>query len=408
MRELKTLSHKIFWIEPKEGAVFSYQDLADNILRTRICDLNISVTKTFELYSFIIKSIICNISIKLENRLDNVAITPLSTINDELTSFDIERFFRSPSVNPVWELHLQTSGTTGRPKDISHHFTTLTRSVKLGAKWSDDVWGFAFWPSHFAGLQVFFQGVLNLNTFVNLNSLNSVETYDAINKYKVNCISATPTYFRTRILSDNKIFNGVRSVTIGGERSDRKLIGAVSEAFPLAKIRNVYASTEGGSLFSGNGDVFEIPNSIRDQIIISPLNELLLHRSLLANSASITLDGDWYNTGDIVEVIEGNTFRFIGRKSEMINVGGYKVDPAEIESAILQFEEVIDVVVRSRPNAVTGEIPVAFVVLKKDLSLSPDIIEDRLIKTLSPWKIPRIIKIVSSLEETFSGKRKRI
>ena len=83
------------------------------------------------------------------------------------------------------------------------------------------------------------------------------------------------------------------------------------------------------------------------------------------NATSPFTEDGWFNTGDSVEV-DGDYLRILGRKSEIINVGGEKVYPAEVEGVILEFENVEDVTVYGEKNVILGEIVCAKVSLLQD------------------------------------------
>lgn len=312
--------------------------------------------------------------------------------------------------NKDWSLSLYTSGTTGRPKKMSHDFKTLTRNVKIHSKFQDNVWAFAYNPTHMAGIQVLFQGLMNQNTFIYIFGVQQKRLPNLIEKYKITNISATSTFYRNTVFYFNNIqFRSVKFVTFGGEKYDHNLEKKIKYVFPNTKIRNIYASTEAGSLFVAEGNVFNIPNSITDFVKINDENELLIHQSLLGSSSSLFLEDGWYRTGDIVEKLNANHFIFKSRKSEMINIGGYKVNPTEIENILVEIPGVIDLIVKSKKNSVTGQILVADVIKDK---ISSELELKKTIKKyasehLQSWKIPRIIKFVESIPLTRTGKKVR-
>lgn len=120
----------------------------------------------------------------------------------------------------TWICTLFSSGTTGRPKRIDHSLKSLARHVKISPKHSGDIWGFAYNPTHIAGLQVFFQAVFNANTIVRLFGLSANSLLKTIEGESVTHISATPTFFRMLPDSTNAIPQ-VRAITSGGENSTR-------------------------------------------------------------------------------------------------------------------------------------------------------------------------------------------
>jgi acyl-CoA synthetase (AMP-forming)/AMP-acid ligase II len=167
----------------------------------------------------------------------------------------------------------------------------------------------------------------------------------------------------------------------------------------------VYASTEVGTLFASQDDIFVVKDEVKNLIKIVD-NELLLHDSLLGQTADLSLTGQWYETGDLVEVVAENplSIKFISRQCEMINVGGYKVNPSEVEDAILSLESVSQVRVFGKKNSVLGNVICAEVVAK---SLDEKSIRDYLKTRLQEFKIPRIIKFVGDIKLTRTLKTSR-
>jgi acyl-CoA synthetase (AMP-forming)/AMP-acid ligase II len=118
-----------------------------------------------------------------------------------------------------------------------------------------------------------------------------------------------------------------------------------------------------------------------------------------------TNDDEWYYTGDVIDVLSENPlkFRFVNRKSEMINVGGYKVNPLEVEEAILTLSGIMNVRVFSKSNSVLGNIICCEVVADRD-QISESSIRIYLQSKIQEFKIPRIIRFVDELSITRTGK----
>lgn len=305
------------------------------------------------------------------------------------------------------EITIFTSGTTGQPKKVIHSINTLTRSVRLGDKYKGQVWAYAYNPTHMAGLQVFFQAFENQNTLVNVFNMQRNDIYQKIEKYQITHISATPTFYRL-LLPYEKDYPSVIRVTLGGEKSDKHLYENINKIFPNAKINNVYASTEAGSLFAANGDCFQIPEKIRDKFSVVN-DELLIHKSLLGRSDSFNFDEDYYHSGDLIEWVdkEKGIFRFKSRKNELINVGGYKVNPGEVEDAINSIEGVRQSLVYGKANSILGNVLIAEVQLENDVEITDIEIRKKLKQQLQDFKIPRKIIFVETFSLTRTGKLKR-
>lgn len=303
-----------------------------------------------------------------------------------------------------WKLTLFTSGTTGIPKKVSHDFKSITRFVKVTERNKESVWGFAYNPTHMAGIQVFFQALLNGNSIIRLFGLDTKDIYTEIVFNRITHISATPTFYRL-LLPCKETFPSVERITSGGEKFNEKTFKQLNQIFPNAKITNVYASTEAGTLFASQNDIFSIRPEY-DSLIDIKNNELLVHSSLMGSTE--TKIDEWYNTGDIIEIVSKNPlkFRFVNRKSDMINVGGYKINPLEVEEAILAITGINNVRVFSKSNSVLGNI-ICCEVVTNDIQITESFIRKYLQTKIQEFKIPRIILFVDKLSTTRTGKLKR-
>lgn len=402
----------IFLID--EAKEYSYEMLIKDINQQReYCPF----FKTKDLFSYFenfIKAIITNKPlVLLDSDLNSSEIVGLdeSMVNrSELLGdyyfANIEEVVRALQESTS-EITIFTSGTTGQPKKVIHSIKSLTRAVRRGEKYIGQVWAYAYNPTHMAGLQVFFQAFENQNTLINVFNQSRSQIYHNIAKYQITHISATPTFYRL-LLPFERSYRCVQRVTFGGEKFDNRLYDDMCKIFPEAKINNVYASTEAGSLFAAKGDSFQIPASIRDKFSVVD-DELLIHKSLLGKSESFKFDGDFYHSGDLIEWVnkEDGIFKFNSRKNELINVGGYKVNPGEVEDALNGIEGVRQSLVFGKANSVLGNVLIAEVQLDGSVELTELDIRKKLKSQLQEFKIPRKIKFVDSFSLTRTGKIKR-
>ena len=396
------------------GSEYSYEQLLASLNES---DKYYLLYKQLDLYLFfvnLIKALANNAPLVLldadlnETEIDgvNVAEINVPTKIVSTTFVNMEAVVEAVK-NYTSEITIFTSGTTGQPKKVVHCVQTLMRAVRFGEKYINQVWAYAYNPTHMAGLQVFFQAFMNLNFLVNVFNKSRTEVYSLIETNRVTHMSATPTFYRL-LLPFEKVYQTVQRVTLGGEKSDKKLYESIGMIFPNAKINNVYASTEAGTLFAAKGDSFQIPAAIRDKFLIQE-EELLIHKSLLGQSDSFKFDGDYYHSGDLIEwVNEANgLFRFRSRKNELINVGGYKVNPGETEKVILEIEGVQQALVYGKANSILGNVLCAEVQLVEGSTLTELEIRNYLKEQLQDFKIPRRIKFVDSFSLTRTGKIKR-
>lgn len=396
--------------------IIQYDELLNDINKSNFYNF---AFKSNNLYSFFLNFII---AIASEN--DIVLLdSDLSTselINSGLgENVNTEKRIKSLSFKTIDELlekiilsksaiTIFTSGTTGQPKKIIHSVSTLTKAVRKSDTYIGQIWGFAYNPTHIAGLQVFFQAFSNQNTLVNIFNSSRREVYEAIEKYSLTNVSATPTFYRL-LLPFEKEFLTLKRITFGGEKSGEKLHENIMKIFPNAKINNIYASTEAGSLLVSKGEFFKIPLEFKDKFKIEN-QELLICKSLLGQSEDLLLEDGYYKTGDLIEFVNetDDFFRFISRKNELINVGGYKVNPYEVEQAILNMQEVQEVIVYGKPNSVLGSILCVEIKLIEGGNVDESKIRFYLSENIQDFKIPRRIKFVESFTLTRTGKLKRL
>lgn len=306
-------------------------------------------------------------------------------------------------IHSVAKITIFTSGTTGLPKKVTHSISSLSRMIRQDERYNNDIWGLAYNPTHMAGLQVLLQAIFNQNTIINIFKKNSEVIHQLIAKYKITHISSTPTFYRL-FVSSPVVHQQVKRITLGGEKFDEQLQNKLASTFPNAKITNIYASTEAGSLLVSRGSYFKIPDNLTDKIRIID-NQLMIHRTLMA--ANEEVNSDWYATGDLVEYSIENPmfFKFVRRDSELINIGGYKVNPNEVEEVLESMENIHQARVYGKENSVMGKILCADIV--SGLPVDIKTLRINLSHQLQDFKIPRVIRRVENIEVTRTGKVKR-
>ena len=318
-----------------------------------------------------------------------------------------------------------TSGTSGVPKIVGHTLEGLTGAIVADgpARGAAQVWATFYDIRRYGGLQIFLRAVIGGGSMVLTEPGEAIADHVArLMAAGVTHISGTPSHWRKLLMSGSASGFSPLYVRLSGEIADQAVLDGLSRAFPAASIGHAYASTEAGVGFAVNDGHEGFPASLlgqsRDGVEMKVEDGSLRIRSTRTahayvgrNAAALTDSDGFVDTGDMVE-LRGDRYHFVGRRGGIINIGGLKVHPEEIEAVINRHAEVRMSRARSRRSPITGAIVIADVILADgcDLSRSDDI-RDKILADcraqLAPHKVPAMIKIVSSLDITAAGKLAR-
>lgn len=410
-----TEQERLFWVNDSTGVRMTYSDLLGRLSALERGDRYVQEQRPVDAFVGLLAGLLEGEDVVLlDDRFDSDELVHRT---DRSETFRVTAAPKSwedlhsilDDADPSWQLGLYTSGTTGDPTRIDQTLAQLTRNVKRDGRFDDDVWAFAYEPTHIAGLLVFFQAFYNRNTMVYVFDDGLDDIARAIEREGITHISATPTFYRLSLARLDRSFDTVASLTSGGEPFDAATMDRLRDTFPNATIKNIYALTEAGSLFESEGETFEIPSAYDDAVTIAADGELLLHERLLGDTSGCTLDGDWYHTGDIVEEVDDGTIRFVGRQGDTVTVAGYQVNPRNVETVLTSLDGVVDAVVYPRKTTVTGTVLVADILPEE--SVDTDSLRDRLRtdldERLESWQVPRKFSFVDEIPKTRSGKKIR-
>jgi acyl-coenzyme A synthetase/AMP-(fatty) acid ligase len=318
-----------------------------------------------------------------------------------------------------------TSGTSGVPKIVSHSLEGLTGAIIADgpARGAPPVWATFYDIRRYGGLQIFLRAIIGGGSMVLSEPGEPIADYVArLQAGGVTHISGTPSHWRKLLMSGSAAGFSPRYVRLSGEIADQAVLDGLRRAFPLASIGHAYASTEAGVGFAVNDGLEGFPATMlgenRDGVEMKVEDGSLRIRSTRAahayvgqNVAALT-DADGYvDTGDMVE-LRGDRYHFVGRRGGIINIGGLKVHPEEIEAVINGHAEVRMSRARSRRSPITGSIVVADVILADGCDANrSDEIRNKILADcrtrLASHKVPAMIKFVPSLDITAAGKLAR-
>ena len=313
-----------------------------------------------------------------------------------------------------------TSGTTGRPKIAVHTFAGLTGAITPGAaNWARPVWATFYDIRRYGGLQILLRALLCGGSLVLSQAGEPIADHlSRLAAAGVTHISGTPTHWRRALMSGAAATIAPRYVRLSGEIADQAILDALRQAYPAASLGHAYASTEAGVGFEVDdgregfpAHYLERPGAVEMKIVDGSLrirsNRMALDYAGRTDLALADDDG-FVDTGDMVEIRAGRCY-FTGRRGGIINVGGLKVHPEEVEGVINRHGAVRLSRVRPRKSPIIGAIVVADVVLK-DETPSPDhaSVKAGILalcgETLAAHKIPAIINFVAAIDTTAGGK----
>lgn len=312
-------------------------------------------------------------------------------------------------------LILFTSGSSGEPKAALHDFSKLLSKFEIKRKALRTVNFLLF--DHWGGLNTLFHILSNGGTVYILENRTPDYVCSLIEKYKVELLPTSPTFLNMLLLSrayTKYSMDSLKIISYGAEPMPESLLKHLNNIFPDVKLQQTYGLIELGVMRSQSennnslwvklgGEGFE--SRVVDNMLQIKSESAMI--GYLNAPSPFTADG-WFITGDAVEA-KGDYFKILGRKSELINVGGEKVFPQEVESIILEDENVLDVLVYGADNALTGKIVCAKVKYKTSEPF-PDIIK-RIKKhcraNLQSYKVPVKIEIVENTFESDRFKKSR-
>ncbi|NWB46746.1 class I adenylate-forming enzyme family protein [Pseudomonas gingeri] len=302
-------------------------------------------------------------------------------------------------------LILLSSGSSGEPKAI------LLALDRLFAKYRDIQ---RFQPrttaafllfDHIGGFNTLLHCLLTGATLVRLDSRDPARICAQIARHRIQLLPATPTFLNMLLwgrVYEQYDLSSLELVTYGTETMPESTLASMVKVFPGVRLKQTYGMSELGILATRSeaddslwiqigGDGVEV--KVLDQILWVKARTAML--GYLNAPSVIDADG-WLCTGDLVER-RGDYFRILGRGENLINVGGLKVLPVEVESQLLQLAFIKDVVVWGRRSPVTGQIVAATVVT--DATLEPAEAKRQITlhcqQRLDDYKVPRHIEFAT-------------
>ncbi len=319
---------------------------------------------------------------------------------------------------------LLTSGTTGAPKLVLHTLDSLMSALAGAPRAPQPVtWSTFYDIRRYGGLQIYLRALHSGSLVLSEAKEPVVDFLGRVAAGGVTHISGTPSHWRKALMSGAAGVITPGYVRLSGEIADQAILDSLRATYPQATVAHAFASTEAGVAFEVRDGQAGFPQTLigatGGRVEMRVPDETLEIRSsgtaqrYLGEGVEVLRQADGFvDTGDRVELRNGRYY-FAGRRGGVINVGGQKVHPEEVEAVINAHPWVRMSLVKARRNAITGAIVTADVVLMDESSAAgprPGVpavaqqLTEMCKASLAAFKVPAMIRIVPSLEVSAAGK----
>ena len=424
----KKYSYNELYIKIKEIESFIKDKIKSGEVVAILADYSfVSIALFFALYEN--KNIIAPITSTSQKEIDGKVKESFSTKiinleNENLVITNIKSEASHKIINDLQTskcagLILFSSGSTGAPKAMIHNLDTLVDSY--GDKKQKQINMLVFLMfDHIGGINTMLN-ILSMNaTMIIPQNRNADDICKLIEEYKIAVLPSSPTFLNLILINrsyEKYDLSSLRMITYGTETMPEGLLGRLKAVFSKVRFLQTFGTSETGiaatSSKSSSSTFMKIDDENLEYKIVD--NELWLRSKtqilgyLNRSMESFTNDG-WFKTGDLVELDNEGFIKIIGRNKEIINVGGQKVLPSEVESVLLGMDEIEDCLVYGEQNAITGQSVSCDVVLKHGIDDSGfKILVRKFCKDkLDNFKIPTRVNVVQKTEFTERFKKSRI
>lgn len=270
-------------------------------------------------------------------------------------------------------------------------------------------------------LFLLFDHIGGINTLLNVAAMGATVTVPLertpdhvcalIELHKVALLPASPTFLNLMLISgavSRYDLSSLRMITYGTEPMPEGLLLKLRKAFPRAKFLQTFGTSETGivstSSKSSDSLFMKFDDSATEYKVVDGELWLRSKRQILGylnHSMSNFTDDGWFKTGDLVEEQGDGYLRVNGRSKEVINVGGNKVLPVEVESVLMKLPFILDCKAYAQPNSLTGHTVAANVVLSGDVSSHKELvaqIRQFSRNNMDAYKVPNKINVVHQIE----------
>ena len=313
-------------------------------------------------------------------------------------------------------LLIYTSGTTGEPKGCLHAHRSYVSSAAVTALLkqltvTDRIIASVPFFNAFGIVNCVLEGLHSGASIVMQPTFDVGGTLRLIEEQRVSVFLGTPTMW-IRLLEHpdfaDRDLSSLRTGTMAGAPAPPDVVGRWRELG--CDVMLIYGLSEATSILANGrptpGIEIEIEIDAHGELRARGFNQMLQYYRNEAASRERIVDG-WIETGDLAAELDGDAVRILGRCDDMLIVGGFNVQPAEIEDVLRAHEAVADVAVFGAPDADLGEVPVAWVIRRTGVGAGPEDLIATCHDRLARHKVPRAIRFVEEFPLTANGKVQR-
>lgn len=265
---------------------------------------------------------------------------------------------------------LFSSGSVGKPKAILHALPLLLEGYSE-QKFKNRNWLLLLLLDHIGGLHTWFSSLAQQGCLVIPEARTPEAVGKAMVQHRVALLPATPSFLALMLSQEvHKRYPmpDLKLITFGTEPMSPALFASLKTAFPGVRFLQTFGTSETGILktdFSRDGSLSINFRDAEDSWRIVDgelqLKSARLSLGYMGHDNSRFLNDGWYRTGDLAEVDALGQVRILGRQASVINVGGLKLLPIEVESVLYDYPGISFCKVESEMHALTGQIVVATV-----------------------------------------------
>ena len=370
-----------------------------------------------------------------------VPLTPVQTANTKLlqiaqaeTAFKIDahdevsinRFAQAASHALYEELRgrahpglvLFSSGSTGESKGSVHDMVPLLEKFKVRRETLRTI-SFLLYD-HIGGVNTLLHTLANRGCLITIPDRSPDGVLRAIEQHRAQLLPTSPTFLNLVLIGEaykRHDLSSLRTITYGTEPMPEQTLHRLRELLPHVQLKQTYGLSELGILRAKSRDSsslwLKLGGEGFETRIVNSILQIKAKSAMLGylNAPSPFTDDGWFDTGDAVEV-DGDYLKILGRKSEIINVGGQKVYPAEVENAIQQFPGIAEITVYGERNPILGNIVCADITPSATLDETQRkefvaLVKKHCRQTMENYKVPVKIRVTNEKQHTERFKKAR-